>query len=117
MKWASALARWWHRRKLHSLARRELARLFDDPSRLEGTSLKPAHRGRVTIVEIEKSGEGLKAVVFGILRHPRPHPFSPQHHRVMEWWRLELPGGRIERAGSVNLSRQEGRDGEPPGGY
>lgn len=116
MNWLTAMARWWHRRQLRSIARRELTRLFDDPPRLEGTSLKPAHRGRVTIVDIEEGEGGVQALVFGILRHPRPHPFSPQHHRVMEWWRIELPGGRPERAGSVNLSRRDGRDGEPPGG-
>ncbi|HIA27704.1 MAG TPA: hypothetical protein EYN79_06225 [Planctomycetes bacterium] len=111
------MASWWRRRHLRSVARRELAALFDDPSRLEGTSLKAAHRGRVDIVEIEEGEGELAAVVLGILRHPRPHPFSPQHHRVVEWWRFEVPGGRPERAGSVNLSRRDGRDGEPPGGY
>lgn len=89
--------------------------LFDEPERLEGTSLRAAHRGRVDILDIEDDGNRLTAFRFIILRHPRPYAFSSQHHRVMERYRYDVVEERLSRDGSVNLSRLAGKDGEPAG--
>jgi hypothetical protein len=63
----------------------------------------------------ERDGE-LTLLEFAILRHPRPYPFSRQHHLVAELWRVTLPGGRPERLRGLNLSRLAGEDGRPAGG-
>ncbi|MDE0961376.1 MAG: hypothetical protein OSB09_11420, partial [Planctomycetota bacterium] len=109
----------WQEWGLRRRARRALGDLFCDPSRLAGTSLRPAHRGRCDIVDIEFSGGPIEAITFQILRHPRPHPFSRQYHLVAERWRVELPEGIPQRAGSINLSRlrESQSDGEPPGSF
>jgi len=104
---------------LRRRASKALGDLFSSPGRLAGTSLQPAHRGRCDIIDIESSGGQVDAMTFQILRHPRPHPFSRQYHLVAERWRVELPEGVPQRAGSVNLSRlKDSRsDGEPPGSF
>ena len=116
MTWFAALKRFFRQRQLRQQARRELLKLFESEQNLRGTSLKMHHRGRCDIVELE-GDEELKAFVFQILRHPRPHPFSKQHHLVAERWRYDLHTKTLERAGSLNLSRLKGGDGEPPGSF
>ncbi|HIO66155.1 MAG TPA: hypothetical protein EYN40_05615 [Planctomycetes bacterium] len=113
------VGRWWNRWRLRSRARSQLRRLFGQPARLVGTSLRQQHLGRCDVVDIENRGDEISAITFQILRHPRPHPFSRQHHLVAERWRVDLPGGTPQRAGSVNLSRlaDEASDGAPPGSF
>jgi len=106
----------WRRSRLGRRARAELRRILSDPSRLAGTSLRPAHAARADLVRFEAEGDVLRVLEFTILRHPRPYPFSRQHHLVAELWRIELPGGRPERLRGLNLSRLAGEDGRPPGG-
>ncbi|HCW44305.1 MAG TPA: hypothetical protein DGU45_03220 [Planctomycetes bacterium] len=107
------LGRYGQRRR----AKKELKLLFSNPSRLAGTSLKPSHFGRCDVMDIEMADKDLVAIVFQIIRHPRPHPFSRQHHLVAERWRVDLLSDTVERAGSVNLSRLRGEDGDPPGSF
>ena len=116
MTWFSSLKRFFRQRKLRQQARRELMNIFESEENLRGTSLKLHHRGRCDIVELEANGE-LVAFTFQILRRPRPHPFSKQHHLVAERWRYDMGEKTLERAGSGNLSRLRGRDGEPPGSF
>ncbi|MGE4619739.1 MAG: hypothetical protein AAEJ04_08035 [Planctomycetota bacterium] len=113
----SALRHWYYRWRLQRRARQSLLDLFQQPQRLKGTSLKPVHFGRCDVVEIDESAGVLRSITFEILRHPRPHPFSRQHHLVAERWSVQLPDGKPERCGSVNLSRLRGTDGEPPGSF
>ena len=103
--------------RLRSRARRILRDLFHQPDRLQGTSLKPVHFGRCDIVEVEESADEVRSITFEILRHPRPHPFSRQYHLVAERWIVLVPDGKPQRCGSVNLSRLQGGDGEPPGSF
>ena len=107
----------YRRWKLRLRARRILRGLFQQPDRLQGTSLKPVHFGRCDIVEIEQSDDEVRSITFETLRHPRPHPFSRQYHLVAERWSVVLPHGKPRRCGSVNLSRLRGGDGEPPGSF
>lgn len=91
--------------------------MLSDPTRLEGTSLRPAHAGRADLVRFESDGDAITLLEFTILRHPRPHPFSRQHHLVAELWRIDLPDGRPERLRGLNLSKERGEsDGRPAGG-
>ena len=108
---------WWQRWRLRRRAWRELRVLFDHPERLAGTSLRPAHRGRVDVVDLEDDGGELRAILFTILRHPRPLPFSHQFHAVMQLYRYDLAAERVEHVRSLNLSRERGHSGgEPAGG-
>ncbi len=97
-------------------ARKELRRILSDPDRLTGTSLRPAHAARADLVGFEDEDGTITRLEFTILRHPRPYPFSRQHHLVAELWRIDLPDGRPERLRGLNLSRLDGGDGRPPGG-
>jgi hypothetical protein len=116
-----ARRRWWERLcwwrdprwKARRRARREVDRLFAPPAPLlEGTSLRPSHRGRTQVLDVL---EDPRAIVFGIVRHPRPHAFSPQSHQVLEVWIYWEHERRLERHRGVNLTRARGEDGEPPG--
>lgn len=119
---------WWQRRRRWRQARRLVRDLFDDPQRLTGTSLRPAHRGRVEIVDVQvdvqvddgqvgQAGDGdISRIYFTILRHPRPYPFSRQFHAVVQKYCYDVPAGQVRHEQSVNLSRLKGGDGEPGGG-
>lgn len=107
--------RWRERRRQTRLAHRTLLGLFDDPECYRGTSLRPAHRGRVDLVDFEADGDEISVVRFTILRHPRPYPFSRQFHAVMQLYRYDVREQKVEHEKSLNLSRLHGRDGEPPG--
>ena len=65
------------------------------------------------ILEHRLDGDQVTWLRFSILRHPRPYSFSRQFHEVIEYYRYESPPPRVTREGSVNVSRQKGRDGEP----
>ncbi|MEE2882140.1 MAG: hypothetical protein VYD70_00275 [Planctomycetota bacterium] len=117
MSFLGSIRRWYRRWGLYRRARTILREIFQQPDRLQGTSLKPSHFGRCDIVEVDQSESEIRSITFQILRHPRPHPFSRQYHLVAERWKISLPEGKPERCGSVNLSRLRGRDGEPPGSF
>ena len=108
---------WWQRLRLTRRARRVLRGLFDEPDLLRGTSLQSRHRRRVYLQDFETDDGELAAVVFTILRHPRPYPFSRQHHEVMELYRYDVRERHLSRQKGLNLSRLKGRDGEPGGGW
>jgi hypothetical protein len=103
------------RTRLARRARAELRRILADPARIAGTSLRPAHAGRADLVHFEERDGVLTRLEFTLLRHPRPYPFSTQHHLVAEVWGIELPGGRPERLRGLNISGLEGEDGRPSG--
>jgi len=88
--------------------------MFQDPALLRGTSLRPKHATYALLLDFEATEERVSWLEFGIVRHPKPYPFSPQFHEVLEYWRYEVTAGRVERIDSVNLSRRRGTDGEFP---
>ncbi|MEW6743601.1 MAG: hypothetical protein AB1486_12665 [Planctomycetota bacterium] len=51
-------------------------------------------------------------IFFGIVRHPRPHPFSRQHHSVLEIWCYHVEEERLERMEGRNLTRERGEDAD-----
>ena len=112
-----ALRRRWRGWRRRRAAWRHLYSLFDHPERLSGTSLRPQHRGRVDVVELEPDDPDapIEAIQFTILRHPRPYPFSRQYHAVLQLYRYDLAAGALSHVRSLNISRAQGRDGEPPG--
>lgn len=107
------LSRWLRRRRAEKEARRLLAAAFRDPEILRGTSLAPRHRARWVLLEAETEGGAVVRVRFGILRHPRPYPFSPQSHKVVEQYLYDVRARRIERISGLNLTRAKGEDADP----
>ena len=111
------LGGWWRRVRTARRARATLRRFLADPTHLVGTSLRPAHAGRADLVDWEEAEGELTSLTFTILRHPRPHPFSSQHHLVAEVWQVALPDGPPKRLRGLNLSKLQGDgDGRPTGG-
>ncbi len=113
MSWFSDLRRWWAdpRRRLWRRARRALDDLFRNKTELlEPTSLRPEHRVRTQVLDVRESPF---EILFGILRHPRPHAFSRQFHEVVELWRYDVEEGVVERLKGHNLTRARGEDGDP----
>lgn len=110
---------WWRgarlRRRLAAQARALVRARFGRESGLEGTSLRPEQWSRVDVVDYEFVDGECRRVWFTILRHPRPYPFSRQHHAVVQLYVLDVTLDRIRHEKSLNLSRLAGRDGEPPG--
>ena len=113
------LRSWLARRRAERRARALLKRILADPTRLEGTSLRPAHAGRADLIDWSTDGEQITSLIFVILRHPRPHPFSSQHHLVAERWRIRIEigvPGPPERLQGLNVSKLRGEsDGRPAG--
>ena len=101
------------RRREERTVVRMISELFSDPCVLKGTSLRPKHRARAVYVRHETQGRNIIRIRFGIIRHPRPYSFSRQVHEVAEYWDFDVTARELSRAGSVNLSRHKGTDGEP----
>jgi hypothetical protein len=105
--------RWRAGRRARRAATGALDRLFADPANLSGTSLRSVHRARVEAATPEFGGDQtLVAVRFAVVRHPRMFAFSRQFHQVLEHYRYELATGRVERTGSVDITRLSGRDAD-----
>jgi hypothetical protein len=103
---------WLRRLRQGRAARRLLEDAFRSPERLRGTSLEPRHAGRWVLLDYELEGSEVAAVRFGILRHPRPYPFSRQSHKVIEVYRYDVRAGRMERLEGRNLTRGRGEDAD-----
>ena len=90
-------------------ARGELDRLFLDPSLLAQGRLKPHHRHRATILEIEGPGDGpIERVLFGIVRHPRSHPLARRGDDVLELLEYRPAERTLRVVGATNLTRRRG---------
>ena len=102
-----------HRRKSAELraARRALDALFGERAELlPQARLKPKHRGRAVVLEIEVDGE-LEAsrVLFGIVRHPKAHPMAQRGEEVLELIEYLPAEGRLAVVGARNLTRNPQR--------
>ena len=106
------LKSWWVRRKEERAARKLLGALFRSPELLRGTSLQPRHGGRWILLRHEADRGQVVRIWFGILRHPRPYPFSRQSHQVIEHYLYEVKEGKVQRLFGLNLTRKEGRDAD-----
>ncbi len=111
-KWLRSISRWLQRRRTRKEARRLLAAAFRDPETLRGTSLAPRHASRWVLLEAESEGGYVVRIRFGILRHPRPYPYSHQCHKVLEYYLYDVRARRIERLGGLNLTRARGEDAD-----
>jgi len=100
---------WWRspQRRLRRDAERSLDELFRDRELLATTSLRPDHRSRCQILDLSQAP---RRIGFGIVRHPRPFPFSPHAHEVVELWVLDAEARTVERVKGVNLTRARDRD-------
>ena len=105
-----SLRQWLARKRRERDARRLLAKAFRSPEILRGTSLKARHGGRWVLLDFEAEGGRVSRIRFGILRHPRPYPFSGQSHKVLERYVYDVSAGRIARLGGRNLTRERGED-------
>lgn len=99
------------RRKLRREAERRLDELFSSRALLAGTSLRPDLRSRCQILDLSQAP---RLIGFGIVRHPRPYPFSRQRHEVIELWIWDSEARRLERRKGENLTRRRGGDGDVP---
>lgn len=106
------LKSWWSRRKEEREARRLLDALFESPELLQGTSLKRRHGVRWVLLRHESKQGKVVRIWFGILRHPRPYPFSRQSHKVIEHYLYEAGEGRVQRLAGLNLTREKGLDAD-----
>ena len=106
------LLSFWSRMKEGRAARRLLGALFQSPELLRGTSLKPHHGVRWILLEHESERGQVVRIWFGILRHPRPYPFSRQSHKVIEHYLYEVKEGKVQRLSGLNLTREEGLDAD-----
>ncbi len=109
--------KWWRRWRESRLANRKLREIFHAGKLLGGTSLRREHAGRCLILDHEIRGGEVTRLRFSILRHPRPYSFSRQFHEVIEYYAFDATAGRLQREGSVNVTRKNGEDGKPPGGF
>lgn len=106
------LTAWWERtravRQRRRAGWRELEALFTSkPKVLEQGRLRPHHAGRVNLLETELDDEGnVTRLLFGIVRHPKPHPLAPRGDEVLELLEYRPQEERLEVAGSSNLSRR-----------
>ncbi len=104
------LRAWWGRRRAarrrDRAARVELDRLFADPRRLAAARLAPRHRHRVSLLEVDAAEDGtLVRILFGIVRHPKPHPLAPRGDEVLELIEFVPPDGVPRNVGGRNITR------------
>lgn len=101
---------WLERRRREKAVQRLLVAMFESPELLRGTSLKPRHASRAVVVDHRETDGDILCIRFGILRHPRPHPFSRQSHNVIEYWRYDVRARSLRVEKGVNLTRLDGKD-------
>jgi hypothetical protein len=104
------LRRWLARRRIEREARRLLEEAFRSPDALRGTSLARRHAARWVLLRHEAEGGRVARVWFGIVRHPRPYPFSRQSHEVIEHYVYHVAARRMERLAGLNVTRERGED-------
>jgi hypothetical protein len=104
------LREWLRRRRLERDARRRLDDLFRSPERLRGTSLAPRHLARCVILGFDEENGEILRVRFGLVRHPRPYPFSRQSHQVVEYYLYDLRTAEVRVEHGINLTRRAGED-------
>jgi len=104
------LREWFRRRRLRREAMRQVDEAFASPDVLRGTSLRRRHAARWILIGWEEEGGSMARVDIGIVRHPRPYPFSPQAHEVLETWTYHVAERKFERKGGRNLTRESGED-------
>jgi hypothetical protein len=100
--WLAAWRRWREHASVRRAAERALDRLFQDNSVLAGTSLRPDHRPRCQLLDLSAAPG---RIGFGVVRHPRPYPFSRQRHEVIELWLWTADERRLERVRGINVTR------------
>ncbi len=105
-----SLAEWFQKRRAEREARRLLARAFQSPELLRSTSLEPRHAARWVLLGFESEGDCPVRIRFGVLRHPRPYPFSRQSHQVIEHYLYDVSGAKITRLEGFNVTRGKGED-------
>lgn len=101
---------WMRRWRLRREAARRVAEAFASPEALRGTSLRRQHAARWVLLGWEEEAGRIVRVEIGIIRHPRPYPFSPQSHKVLETYTYHVGERRMERMAGRNLTREEGED-------
>ncbi len=99
-------ARWRERARLERAARAEVDALFADAGLLDQARLKPRHRHRINVLEIDAAPDGRVArLVLGIVRHPRAHPLATRGDEVVEILEYLPAERRVTVIGARNLSR------------
>ena len=106
------LCDWFRKRRLRREATRLVDEAFASPDVLRGTSLRGRHAARWVLIGWEEENGRIARVDLGIVRHPRPYPFSPQSHKVLETWTYRVPERRFERQAGRNLTRESGMDAD-----
>lgn len=106
-RWRRRFAQWLAERRLRRRAREALDELFANrPDLLRQARLAPRHRHRLNVLEVEPdSGDGVRAVRFGIVRHPRPHPLAPRGDEVLEIVEYRPAEERLRVIAARNLTR------------
>jgi len=106
------LREWFRRRRLRREAMRQVDEAFASPDVLRGTSLRRRHAARWVLIGWEEDGGRIARVELGIVRHPRPYPFSPQAHQVLETWTYHVSERKFERQAGRNITRESGKDAD-----
>ena len=106
------LREWFRRRRLRREAIRRVDEAFACPDVLRGTSLRRRHAARWILIGWDEEGGAVTRVDVGIIRHPRPYPFSPQAHKVLETWTYRVSERKFERRAGRNLSREADEDAD-----
>jgi len=106
------LREWFRRRRLRREAIRLVDEAFASPDVLRGTSLRGRHAARWVLIGWDEEEGRVARVDIGIVRHPRPYPFSTQAHKVLETWTYHVAESRFERQAGRNLTRESGKDAD-----
>ncbi len=106
----------WAARKRRRRAEILLDHLFAVPNDvLAQGRLRPKHRGRIHLLEIEDDDEGqISRLLLGIVRHPRTHPLAPRGEEVLELLEYRPDEGTLENVGGANLARRGTTPGTAP---
>jgi len=108
MGWVERWRSWRRRRALRRRAARELDALFRERIELlRAGRLRPHHRSRVHLLEVDPAPDGTPARIrFGIIRHPRPHPLAQRGEEVLEILEYRPAADTLRLLASRNLTRR-----------